>query len=314
MMSLPQPLAARRFFFQLGMASLIGLSALGTACSTAPTRPEPGSEDPAVKAPTQAEINQLKEQMTALSTRLESMETKISSIGDKLQADRSEAPSAAQGHKPVDVPVGAVASQELSAHDPSSETPPAHRQDPEAGFVQDAAVSGYRQAMILFRAEKYPEAVLAFSSFLERYADHPLAGAAQYYIGESYFRQKEYKLAAEELQRVLTSYDRSSHVPNALLRLAEAEAVLSRADESAKHRQMLLALFPHSPSAAQVETIKTEQAAPRSEQAPPQAVQPEPTTPAHAELSGGNPNAGTLDAAPESAPPTAPLGDENGNE
>ena len=86
--------------------------------------------------------------------------------------------------------------------------------------------------------------VLAFSSFLKDFADHPFAGTAQYYIGESYFQQKEFKLAREEFQRVLISYENSDRVPDTLRRLGDTEEALNNAQASARYRQMQASLFP----------------------------------------------------------------------
>ena len=129
--------------------------------------------------------------------------------------------------------------------------------DPEGGFVNDEAIHNYRRAMILFEALKYPEAILAFSGFLEKYPDHPLAGSSQYYVAAAYNKQKEYKIALEEYQRVLTSYDRSSHVPETLRDMGEIEQNTGRKDDAARHKQLLMALFPHSPAAADQKAERT---------------------------------------------------------
>lgn len=121
--------------------------------------------------------------------------------------------------------------------------------DPEAGFAQDASVQKFREAMILYRGHRYPEAILAFNDFVKNFTDHPLASAAQFHIGESYFLQKEYRLAAEEFRQFLVSHDRSSYVPQTLKRLAEAEEKLEDLTAAARHRQMLFTLFPQSPAA-----------------------------------------------------------------
>src|SRR5690606_18643767 len=90
---------------------------------------------------------------------------------------------------------------------------PASRNDFDPGFtfVNDEPVQKYRDARLLLDAGKYTDAIVAFSAFLRDHADHALAGSAQYHIGRAYFDNGELKLAREELQRVLISYDRSSH-------------------------------------------------------------------------------------------------------
>jgi tol-pal system protein YbgF len=112
--------------------------------------------------------------------------------------------------------------------------------------------------MVLFSSGSYSDAILAFSKFIEVYPDHPLAGNAQYYVGESYFKQKEYRLAIEEFDRVLTSYDRSSHVASTLLRMSQAEEELKKPEDAKKHKMALVSLFPQSTEAAQIDYSKEE--------------------------------------------------------
>lgn len=239
--------------FSTAGLTLISIVAF-TACGSVERRAESDDAAPAnpsapalaSKAP-DGSPEEMRQQIEALQARIELLESKVSqhfkSMNEKVESTRSSLdqmaalkspPGQVVDPKPVDVR-GRKVDPETSA---------------EAGFTQDSAVKSYRQAMILFRAEKYSEAILAFSAFLQAHADHPLAGAAQYHVGESYFRQKEYQLAVAEFQRVLTSYDRSSHVPQTLRQLAAAEDALKRPEEAKKHRQMLLSLFPHSPAAA----------------------------------------------------------------
>lgn len=180
-----------------------------------------------------------------LNTRVASLEARLAGLSDKINSTRSELDQwlNLQKNKPTRVvthPADAGGSQVHSA--------PALR-DPSAGFTEDAAVQSYRKGILLLKSERYSDSVLAFSNFLEKFPDHPLAGMAQYYIGESYMRQKEYKLALEEFQRVLTSYDRSAYIAKALNKMAEAEDELKKTQDANKHRQLLSTLFPHSPAA-----------------------------------------------------------------
>jgi TolA-binding protein len=120
--------------------------------------------------------------------------------------------------------------------------------DSNGGFVNDLAVSLYRQGMILFLSKKYSDAISTFGQFIGENPDHVLAGSAQYYVGESYFRQGNFTLAAQELQKVLVSYDRSPHLSSALARLSQAQDKIQLTQESQKNRQLLSSLFPLSPA------------------------------------------------------------------
>ena len=53
----------------------------------------------------------------------------------------------------------------------------------------------------------------------------------------------------QEFSRVLTSYDRSPHLPEALQQMAICEDSLKETKLAAQHRQMLMSLYPNSPAA-----------------------------------------------------------------
>ncbi len=159
-------------------------------------------------------------------------------------------------------------------------------------FSQDSGTVAYRKAHAYFRAAKYPEAGLAFSNFVEKYPDHVFAGDAQYYAGLSYLKQNEPKAAIQEFERVLTSFDRSPKISDTLRDLADAEERLKQTDAAAKHRQLLLSLFPSSPAAASLagNEPKPERAAEVS------------SAPAEAAKTPTKTNESGLDSVPETAP------------
>lgn len=169
--------------------------------------------------------------------------------------------------------------------------------DPEAGFANDEAIQAYRKAMVLFQAQKFPESILGFSSFLEGHPDHALAGSAQFYLGEAYFKQREYTLALKEYQRVLTSYDRSSRVADTLKQMAEAEDLLKRPQEASRHRQLLTSLFPQSPAA---------RVAIRAEVQPTAPAPSAPTETKPAETPASN-SGSSIDPVPGTTEPAAPV-------
>ena len=236
------------------------------------------------QATAQAQNTELRSVIQSLNSRLESMEGKLSEVNQKLDAvgrpplfdPKSPKLTGVRSH-PSDTAGDRVESRASDA-------------DPDIGFVNDDAVSSYRQAMVGFRAARYSDAVLAFSSFIEKFADHPLAGAAQYHLGEAYFRQNEYQLALQEFQRVLTSYDHSSHVADALREMALAADRLRRPQDAARYRQQLMSMFPQSPAA---EAVAQRDEVPKSEPSP------QATFPTSATTSG---SAGGVDPAPSSSP------------
>lgn len=224
--------------------------------------------------------------MIGMSARLDALESKMSAMNDKLDATRVSLDNFLAAHQPKATGTPMVAADTVGT---SVATAPVSN-DSEAGFVNDDAVQQYRKAEVLLDTQKYADALLAFSSFLEKYPDHPLAGSAQFHVGEAYFKQKDYRQAEQEFQKVLTSYDRSIHVSDTLRLMAAAETALGKSEEAARHRQQLTSLFANSPAATQ----------PAPALAPAQATVP----PASVKSASGRPG---LDEVPPTTPVTAPL-------
>lgn len=220
---------------------------LFAGCATQKTAPAPDPRDEEL-AQARHQVDELREQVVKLSGRLEGMELQVATLQDEKKAPRPQtSPAHAESAKPDPdaVEVRPPATEGLGR----PVAPTKAQSDPDAGFSTDAAVAAYRKGMMLFEAKKFPESMLAFTNFLEAYADHPWAGSAQFYVGQSYFFQKECRLALQEYERVLTSYDRSPHVADALRQMATCEDELKMPVEAAKHRQLLSSLFPNSPAA-----------------------------------------------------------------
>ena len=267
-----------RKFASAQVLSLLVLSMLGYGCGSSAVKPNPmdspnsvseASEEVPASAPeTEMEesassveapspviasekvaVPDTRALLVQLGKRIDILETQLASMNDKLDAARlsfekfSRSPSSVE--KPKITPVASHPADGVGTDIP---VVPA-KNDPDSGFAQDEPIQTFRKAFILYQAQKYSEAVLTFSKFLEKFPDHPLAGSSQFYVGECYIKQKEFKLAIQEYQHVLTSYDRSPHVSDTLKQMIIAEEKLKLAQEAAKHRQLLTSLFPQSPAA-----------------------------------------------------------------
>jgi len=117
-------------------------------------------------------------------------------------------------------------------------------------FIDNASLEKFKTALLLMHSEKYPEAILAFNTFIQNYSNHVLAGSAQYYIGECYFLLKEYKLATDEFKRMLIAFEDNSHIPDALKRLVETSKENPSAEE--KYKQELFSFYAQSPAAKEL--------------------------------------------------------------
>jgi TolA-binding protein len=175
-----------------------------------------------------------------LETTVTELNTRIQELEGKLQAAR---------HRPnLDARLQKTATPLSERQNLGAVTPSVAPNDPDAGFANDANVRAFQQGKILFDQEKYPEAVLALSAFLERNENHTLAGTAQYYVAESYYRQGDYPVADQEFQKLALRYPNSSRLSWALLRLADCAAKTGRTEDARRYRLQAEGLYAKSPA------------------------------------------------------------------
>jgi tol-pal system protein YbgF len=245
---------------------------LGTAsCSHTPKSGQPSTDPDAAR-----------DLILKLQEKIGDLEVRLSALNDKINLENSA--------KPLPQETVSVASPVMTAPAPAaSKTKPVveERIAPVAAtgrsippaFASDEAIDRFREAKILFDSKRHSDAILEFASFLKNHPDHPLAASAQYHLGMSYFDQKEYKLAEEELSRGLITYPHSSHIPDTLLALGRVSELLNKETRATYYKEKLQSQFPHSPQAklasrSRVETfdepkvLETRGAEPRGIEAP----------------------------------------------
>src|SRR5258706_288059 len=94
-----------------------------------------------------------------------------------------------------------------------------------------------------------PRLKSAFASCLKSFPKHALAPNAQYWIGESYAHQRQYREAIEAERRLLGTYPDSAKAPDALLIIGTAESSLGDNAAARKTFEELIAKYPASDSA-----------------------------------------------------------------
>lgn len=224
---------------------------------------------PQQKTDIDSQVADLQAAVIKLNERIQFQEDKIASLNDQLAAAQTSLQQARAGSEP---PATRPHPSTQAGESVSLQDEPLS----QMAFEDSDAVSKFRNATVLFDSQKYAEAILAFSQFLKEYADHPLAGAAQYFTGEAYFQQKEYGLALKEFNRVLVSYDRSTHVSDAIARVADCQEKLGQKIEAIRGRETLVSLFPQSPLAPLARAPKSGSSAEMpQESAPARALVPE---------------------------------------
>jgi tol-pal system protein YbgF len=132
----------------------------------------------------------------------------------------------------------------------AAETPPAGAVAGGSPQPDPMAESrSYEAALEQFRAADYPGAIAGFNGFLKATPDSTLASNAQYWIGYSYYAQKDYKTALAHQQKLLAAYPASNKVPDALLNIASIQLALDDLVGARKTLEELVAKHPGTQAA-----------------------------------------------------------------
>jgi tol-pal system protein YbgF len=93
----------------------------------------------------------------------------------------------------------------------------------------------------------YGAAESAFEDFLQRFPSDPLAGNAQYWLGESLFVRGQYRSAAGAFLKGYQTYGRNAKAPESLLRLAMSLQRLGQKDAACSSFNELASKYPSAP-------------------------------------------------------------------
>lgn len=110
----------------------------------------------------------------------------------------------------------------------------------------DIAAARYNHAFSLVVSHDYPRAERAFQTFLQEHSDHPLAGTATYWLGETYYVRGDYRQAAITFANGFRDYPENPKAPDNLLKLALSLARLDRQQDACVALDELEARFPNA--------------------------------------------------------------------
>jgi tol-pal system protein YbgF len=139
---------------------------------------------------------------------------------------------------------GQDASGPLPAEGPGADDKP---QSLVAGLPGGDAQSLYQQGYGALLQKDYAGAEGAFRQLLNAYPKDPLAGDAQYWIGETYYVRGQYKNAADALLKGYKTYKSGQKAPDTLLKLGMALAALGQKDAACSTFNELKAKYPGAP-------------------------------------------------------------------
>ncbi len=88
----------------------------------------------------------------------------------------------------------------------------------------------YQAAFNTLREGRYDAAAQAFSDFLDAFGDSEYAANARYWLGESYYVNRDFAAALENFERVLDEHGDSGKAPDALLKVGYTQYEMGDTD------------------------------------------------------------------------------------
>lgn len=190
------------------------------------------------------QLTQLMNRMGALEAenrdlrgRLEETEHQMAQISQRMEtmsADVDFRLSNPESGSPMPLPLPPTTPPVSEAPNPALSSPL-----PSSNPEQD-----YEKARALLEQGDYEAAERAFASFVAAHPKDKLAGAAQYWLGVTYFVRGDHEKAVPAFAKGYKNYPKSSKAPDNLLKLAKSLSALDRKADACTTLDQLSAEYP----------------------------------------------------------------------
>ncbi len=107
----------------------------------------------------------------------------------------------------------------------------------------------YEAALNQFKTGKYKDAAISFAAFVQKYPDSSLAPNAQYWLGNSWYAQRDCKRAIEAQSVVTTKYADSPKAADAWLAIAACQQEMGNPTGARRSLESVLNKYPNAPAA-----------------------------------------------------------------
>jgi len=188
------------------------------------------------QANTQSRVDTLATQVQSLADASEELRARLGEISQQVAETRSVLES-------VDARLAALGPGEAVEAGAATTPPAAAPQAPPSADVL------YSTALRDFISGNYDLARQEFTDYLNYYGRTQLAGNAQFYIGETYYHQKEFRRAIAEYNKVFDNYPKSYKIAGAHLKKGYALLELNEREAGMRELRDLVEKFPTSEEA-----------------------------------------------------------------
>src|SRR5499425_3443169 len=200
-----------------------------------------------------AELKTLSEQVAKLKASLEEAESAVRAMRATPVAPESR-PAAPPAPPPGSAPAIATAPPATPPPPaPAPATAPAPGATPAPRNLE--AERMFASALARFRAGDDGQAALEFTEFVAQYPTHPQAAAAQNYIGDAFYRQRDFRQAITEFQKTVDTYTQPPAVSEALLKIGLCQRALGDMASARAAWERVVKDFPRTDAARQARTL-----------------------------------------------------------
>ncbi len=223
-----------------------------------------GDVPPSLATRFQSRLDQMERSIQSLTDKIETLTHRVEQAGQARKAFETdtdyrlsllEKPGGAKKKPPAGVRNGAGAAPPPApgaARPKDGEDEGKAAGDGEAGTADilppGREVDQYRFAIGELRQARYVEAEQAFRAFLRRHSDGRFAGNAYYWLGETYYAQGKYRLAAIRFADGFRKFPKHAKAPDNLLKLGMTMARLKKTKEACESLAELKRRFPKAPN------------------------------------------------------------------
>jgi tol-pal system protein YbgF len=206
-----------------------------------------------------AELKSLSEQIAKLKSSIEDAESAVRSLrATPVPPESRPAPVPAPPPVPAPAPAQPPAAAPAAKPAEPGAAAPAPTPAPGQGAPSSRNAEADRMfaaALAKLRAGDEGQAALEFTEFVSQYPTHPQAAVAQNYIGEAFYRQRDYKQAMAEYQKTVDGYTQAAQVSDALLKIGLCQRALGDGARAKSTWEQLVKQFPKSDAARQARTL-----------------------------------------------------------
>jgi tol-pal system protein YbgF len=193
-------------------------------------------------AATVLELRTLGQRLRETSTLLRETADKVAALGNRIAATETSL-------REVITAMEAL---------PKASMAPPDRLAPERPLDRTLSVSAeqaFAGALKTFHSGEHGQAVLELTDFVGRYPNHPLVARAQLWIGEAYFKQRDYRQALIEYRKAVDASPDPTAAADAWLKIGQAYAMLRQRPAANEAWQRVVRDYPDTEAAGRARSL-----------------------------------------------------------